>query len=286
TVLMTVVPAKVAGVKEIVICTPPRNNNETILVAADLLGVTEIYNVGGSQAVAAMAYGTDSIPKVDKIVGPGNIYVTAAKKVVYGDVGVDFIAGPSEIMIVAEKGNAEFIAADMLSQAEHDRLSSAILVTTNEKLAKQVEKELDKQLAELKTKDIAQESLRKYGAIIIAKNIDNAFDVVNDFAPEHLEIMSDDEKLLSKVKNAGAVFLGEYSVEAAGDYCSGPNHVLPTKGFAKARAGLSVMDFVKMPTLQKLTKQGLKSMGDTIIRLASVEGLDAHKKSIEKRIKQ
>ncbi|MBW2980639.1 histidinol dehydrogenase [Candidatus Woesearchaeota archaeon] len=283
TVLMTVVPAKAAGVKEIIICTPPRKNNESILVAADILGVKKIFKVGGAQAVAAMAYGTESIPKVDKIVGPGNIYVTAAKKLVYGDVGIDFIAGPSEIMIIAEEGRAEFIAADMLSQAEHDRLASAIFVTTSEKLAKKVQKELERQLKELKTKDIAQESLRKYGAVIIAKNIDDAFKVVNDFAPEHLEI--EDEKWLSKVKNAGAVFVGEYSVEAAGDYCSGPNHVLPTKGFAKARAGLSVLDFVKMPTIQNITKDGLKSLKDTIVNLASVEGLDAHKKSVEKRLK-
>lgn len=283
TVLMTAVPAKVAGVKEIVICTPPGRNNESILVAADIVGVKEIYKVGGAQAISAMAYGTESIAKVDKIVGPGNIYVTAAKKLVYGDVGIDFIAGPSEIMIVSEKGNPEFIAADMLSQAEHDKLASAILVTTNKKLASDVENQLKIQLKQLKTKKIAEESLKNYGAIIIVKDIDEGFKIVNDLAPEHLEI--EDEKWLPKVKNAGAVFLGEYSVEAAGDYCSGPNHVLPTKGFAKARAGLSVLDFVKMPTIQKLSKQGLKSLGDAIINLASVEGLEAHKKSVEKRLR-
>ena len=283
TVLMTAVPAKVAGVKEIVICTPPGRNNESILVAADIVGVKEIYKVGGAQAISAMAYGTESIAKVDKIVGPGNIYVTAAKKLVYGDVGIDFIAGPSEIMIVSEKGNPEFIAADMLSQAEHDKLASAILVTTNKKLASDVENQLKIQLKQLKTKKIAEESLKNYGAIIIVKDIDEGFKIVNDLAPEHLEI--EDEKWLPKVKNAGAVFLGEYSIEAAGDYCSGPNHVLPTKGFAKARAGLSVLDFVKMPTIQKLSKQGLKSLGDAIINLASVEGLEAHKKSVEKRLR-
>lgn len=284
TVLMTAIPAKVAGVKKIVICTPPGRNNESILVAADIVGVKEIYKVGGAQAIAAMAYGTESIAKVDKIVGPGNIYVTAAKKLVYGDVGIDFIAGPSEIMIVADKGNAGFIAADMLSQAEHDKLASAILVTTNKKLSLEVENQLKIQLKRLKTKKIAEESLDKYGAIIIAKSIDEAFRIVNDLAPEHLEIMND--KWLSKVKNAGAIFLGEYSVEAAGDYCSGPNHVLPTKGFAKARAGLSVLDFVKMPTVQKLTKEGLKSIGDAIIKLADTEGLEAHKKSVEIRVRQ
>ncbi|MBW2984540.1 histidinol dehydrogenase [Candidatus Woesearchaeota archaeon] len=284
TVLMTAIPAKVAGVKEIVVCTPPGRNNESILVAADVIGVKEIYKVGGAQAIAAMAYGTESISKVDKIVGPGNIYVTAAKKLVYGDVGIDFIAGPSEIMIVADKGNAEFIAADMLSQAEHDKLASAILVTTNKKLASGVKNQLKIQLNQLKTRKIAEESLKNYGAIIISGTIDEAFKIVNDLAPEHLEI--EDEKWLPKVKNAGAVFIGEYSVEAAGDYCSGPNHVLPTRGFAKARAGLSVLDFVKMPTVQKLTKDGLKGLKDTIISLADVEGLEAHKKSVEKRIKQ
>ncbi len=282
-VLMAVIPAKVAGVKRIVVCSPPGKGNEVILVAADIAGASEIYKVGGAQAIAAMAYGTESIMKVDKIVGPGNIYVTAAKKLVYGDVGIDFIAGPSEIMIVSENGNAEFIAADMLSQAEHDKLASAILVTTNKKLSSDVKKQLEIQLNELKTKEIAEESLDKYGAIIIARNIDEAFDIVNDLAPEHLEI--EDEKWLGKVKNAGAVFIGEYSVEAAGDYCSGPNHVLPTKGFAKARAGLSVLDFVKMPTIQKLSKTGLQSLISVISAIADAEGLEAHKKSAERRLK-
>jgi histidinol dehydrogenase len=282
-VLMTAIPAKVAGVKEIVVCTPPGKDNQTILVAADIAGVKEIYRVGGAQAIAAMAYGTETIKKVDKIVGPGSIYVTAAKKLVYGDVGIDFIAGPSEIMIVSENGNPQFIAADMLSQAEHDILASAILVTTNAKLASKVEKQLGIQLKRLKTKKIAEESLSNYGAIIIAKNINEAFRIVNDLAPEHLEI--ENGNWLGKVKNVGAVFIGEYSVEAAGDYCSGPNHVLPTKGFAKVRAGLSVLDFVKMPTVQKLTREGLESISDTIISLAEAEGLEAHKKSIEKRIK-
>ena len=283
TVIMTVIPARVAGVKEIVVCSPPEID-PAILVAADMCGATEIYKAGGSQAIAAMAYGTETVKKVNKIVGPGNIYVTAAKKIVYGDCGIDFIAGPSEIMIVAdENNNPKYIAADMLSQAEHDKFASSILVTTSEKLVKEVNNEIEKQLDLLPTKEIAKASLENFGGAIIVKDIDEAFDVVNEFAPEHLEIMIDDEKLLSKVKNAGAVFFGEYSVEAAGDYCSGPNHVLPTNQFAKVRGGLSVMDFLKMPTVQKISKKGLLNLSKTIITLANVEGLDAHKKSVEVR---
>jgi len=283
-VLMTVVPAKVAGVTEVIICSPPKSNSYAILVAADIAGADKIFRVGGAQAIAAMAYGTATIPKVDKIVGPGNIFVTAAKKLVYGDVGIDFLAGPSEILILAEKGNPKFIASDMLAQAEHDRLASAILVTTNSRLAKEVEKELEKQLKELSPRNFASESLRKYGAIVIAKNLDEAIKFANDFAPEHLEIVvNDKDKVISKLKNFGALFVGEYSPEAAGDYVVGPNHVLPTGGVAKFRAGLSVLDFVKMPTIQELSKEGLKSLKETITAIANVEGLEAHKKSVEKR---
>ena len=281
-VLMTATIAKVAGVKEVIICTPPRTNNHEILVAADIAGVDRVFRVGGAQSIAAMAYGTGTIPKVDKIVGPGNIYVTAAKKLVYGDVGIDFLAGPSEILIIAEKGNPRFIAADMLSQAEHDNLASAIFITTKKNLAEKVKKELNKQLKGLD--DITtQEAIRKYSAIIIAKNIDDAFKISNDIAPEHLEIISEDGKLLNKVKNAGAVFLGEYSCESAGDYCSGPSHVLPTSGNSKQRAGLSVYDFIKMPSFQKITRSGLRKLKGTITRIADVEGLKAHKKSAEIR---
>lgn len=283
-VLMTVVPAKVAGVKEVIICSPPRENNYDILVAADIAGADKIFRIGGAQAVAAMAYGTESIPKVDKIVGPGNIFVTAAKKLVYGDTGLDFLAGPSEIMIIAEKGNPEIMAADMLAQAEHDRLASAVLVTTNKKLAEEVKAEINKQLKELNN-ITAQEAIRKYSAIIIAKSIGESFDIANDFAPEHLEIISEDKNLLKKVKSAGAVFLGEYSCEAAGDYCSGPSHVLPTAGFARIRAGLSVLDFVKMPSFQSLSKNGLERLKGTITKIAGAEGLKAHKRSVEKRFR-
>jgi histidinol dehydrogenase len=284
-VLMTVIPAKVAGVKEIIICTPPKEDNYALYVAADICGVDKIYRVGGAQAIAAMAYGTKSIPKVDKIVGPGNIFVTAAKKLVYGDVGIDFLAGPSEVLILAESGDASFIASDMLAQAEHDVMASAILVTPNKELAKSVEKEISKQLKELNNDSFASESLRKYGAIVLVDDIDSGIDIVNDFAPEHLEIIVKDAKdVIPRLNNFGALFIGQYSPEAAGDYCTGPNHVLPTSGVAKFRAGLSVMDFVKTPTVQELSKEGLKSLSDSIISIASIEGLEAHKKSVEKRI--
>lgn len=280
-VLMTVIPAKVAGVKEIIVCCP--KITKEILAACEIAGADKIFRVGGAQAIAAMAYGTETIPKVNKIVGPGNIYVTAAKKLVFGDAGIDFLAGPSEIMIIAEKANPEFIAADMLSQAEHDAMASSVLVTPNASLAKKVKQEIENQLKKLKTKKIAEKSLENFGAIVIVKNMDEAFEFANDFAPEHLEIMAYDENVLSKVRNAGAVFLGEYSPEAAGDYCSGPNHVLPTQGVAKFRAGLGVMDFLKMPTFQRLTKKGLQGIKDSIVNIAELEGLDAHAKSVKKR---
>lgn len=285
TVLMTVVPAKVAGVKEIVVCSPPKKDNWALYVAADICGADKIYRIGGAQAIAAMAYGTQTIKKVDKIIGPGNIFVTAAKKIVYGDVGIDFLAGPSEVLILAEEGNIEFIAADMIAQAEHDRLASAVLITTNEKLGKNVVKEIEKQLKDLKPESFASESLRKYGAIILAGNLDEAINFVNDFAPEHLElIVKNKDKVIKKLNNFGALFIGEYSPEAAGDYCSGPNHVLPTGGVAKFRAGLGVMDFIKMPSVQELSKEGLKGLKDTIIGLSNIEGLEAHRKSVEKRV--
>lgn len=280
TVLMTVIPAKVAGVKEVVIASPPKPKNYALLVAAGIAGADKIFRIGGAQAIAALAYGTETIPKVDKIVGPGNIFVTAAKKLVYGDVGIDFLAGPTEVMIVSEKGNPKFIAADLLAQAEHDRMASAILVTTSKGLAENVKKEINIQLKGLKTESIASESIRKNSAIIVAGNMDEAIKLINDFAPEHLII--EDKKILDKINNAGAIFIGSYSCEAAGDYCVG-NHVLPTGGIAKFRAGLSVFDFVKMPTVQELSKDGLRSIKEVITALADAEGLDAHKKSVEKR---
>ncbi|MBU0628933.1 MAG: histidinol dehydrogenase [Nanoarchaeota archaeon] len=284
TVIMTVVPAKAAGVKEVIVCSPAKEDNYVMYAAADIAGADKIYRIGGAQAIAAMAYGTESVCKVDKIVGPGNIFVTAAKKLVYGDVGIDFLAGPSEVMIIAEYGNPKFIAADMLAQAEHDLMASAVLITTDEKLAEGVERELNKQLNELNVKSFAAESLRKYGAIVIADDIDSAIDMANGFAPEHLEIIvKDKSKVIEKLNNFGALFIGEYSPEAAGDYVAGPNHVLPTGGVAKFRAGLSVLDFVKMPTVQELSKDGLKSLKGAIEKIASVEGLEAHKKSVERR---
>lgn len=284
TILMTVIPAKVAGVKEIIICSPPKENNFALYVAADIAGADKIYRIGGAQAIAALTYGTETIPKVDKIVGPGNIFVTAAKKLVYGDVGIDFLAGPSEVLILAEKGNPKFIAADMLAQAEHDILASAVLVTTKKQLAEEVKEELTKQLKSLSPKSFAPASLRKYGAIILADNLNEAIKFTNDFAPEHLEIIvNNKEEVIRKLNNFGALFIGGYSPEAAGDYASGPNHVLPTGGVAKFRAGLSVLDFVKMPTVQELSKEGLNSLKETITTLADMEGLEAHKKSVEKR---
>lgn len=288
TILMTVIPAKVAGVKEVVICSPPKPNNYIIYVAADIAGADKIFRVGGSQGIAAMAYGTDTIPKVDKIVGPGNIFVTAAKKLVYGDVGIDFLAGPSEILIIAEKGSPKNIAIDMLSQAEHDRLASAILLTPNKKLAERVQKELNVELNKLKTRSIAQQSLKKYGAIIIVKDLNEAADLANKIAPEHLEIIVQEKKkkdLVKKITNAGAIFVNDYSCGSAGDYCIG-NHVLPTGGSSRFTAGLSTLDFIKMPTIQELTKQGLYSIKNTIKTLAQLEGLDAHEKAVEARFKK
>ena len=285
--LMGIIPAKVAGVEKIFVCTPPKEGgkvNEAIVVAADIAGVTKIFKVGGAQAIAAMAFGTETIPKVDKIVGPGNIYVTAAKKLVYGDVGIDFLAGPTEVLIIADdSANPRFIAADMIAQAEHDVLASSLLVTESKELGKKVLEELRKQLKKLTTAEIARKSLEKYGGIILVRDLDEAFEFANEFAPEHLEIMINDVRLLEKVKNAGAVFLGEYSVEAAADYASGSNHILPTGGFAKVRAGLSVKDFVKTPTVQILSKEGLETIKDTIVTLAKLESLFGHANSVKIR---
>ncbi|MFC1690875.1 histidinol dehydrogenase [Nanoarchaeota archaeon] len=288
-VLMNALPAKVAGVKNIIICTP--NPVDEILAAADIAGVSKVFQIGGAQAIAAMAYGTETIPKTNKIVGPGNVFVTAAKKLVYGDVGVDFIAGPSEILIIADKNSdPEFIAADMLSQAEHDEVSASILITPAKEIPGKVNKELKKQLANLSTKRIAGTALKNNGIIILTKDIDESVKISNNIAPEHLEIMIDDEntqkKILKRINNAGAVFVGSYSVEAAGDYASGPNHVLPTGGFAKARAGLSIVDFIKTPTIQKLSKPGLKALEKTITTIAEAEGLIAHSNSAKIRFKK
>ncbi|MBW2990031.1 histidinol dehydrogenase [Candidatus Woesearchaeota archaeon] len=283
-VLMSVVPAKAAGVKNIIVCSPPKQDNWALYAACDIAGADKVYRIGGAQAIAAMAFGTETVPKVDKIVGPGNIFVTAAKKLVYGDVGIDFLAGPSEILIIAEKGNPKFIAADMIAQAEHDVLASSILVTTGKELAEKVEKELEKQLKELKRYSLAPQSLRKYGCIIVAGSLEEAVSFANDFAPEHLEIIvKEPEKVIRQLSNFGALFIGEYSPEAAGDYCSGTNHILPTGKASRFRAGLSVMDFIRMPSFQNLSKEGLKSLKESITALADAEGLEGHRKSVEKR---
>ena len=287
-VLMNVIPAKVAGVEEIIMCTPPGKDGKvypTTLVAAKESGVDVIYKVGGAQAVGAMAYGTESIPKVDKIVGPGNIYVALAKKAVFGYVSIDSVAGPSEIMVLAdETANPRFVAADLLSQAEHDEMASAILVTTSEELAGQVSKEVDGFVAVLSRKDIIQKSLDTYGYILIASSMEEAIDVVNEIASEHLEIVTKNPfDTMTRVKNAGAIFLGEYSSEPLGDYFAGPNHVLPTNGTAKFFSPLSVDDFIKKSSIISYSKEALDSIHNDIENFANAEHLTAHANSIHVR---
>lgn len=287
-VLMNVIPAKVAGVEEIIMCTPPGKDGKvypTTLVAAKESGVDVIYKVGGAQAVGAMAYGTESIPKVDKIVGPGNIYVALAKKAVFGYVSIDSVAGPSEIMVLAdETANPRFVAADLLSQAEHDEMASAILVTTSEELAGQVSKEVDGFVAVLSRKDIIQKSLDTYGYILVASSMEEAIDVVNEIASEHLEIVTKNPfDTMTRVKNAGAIFLGEYSSEPLGDYFAGPNHVLPTNGTAKFFSPLSVDDFIKKSSIISYSKEALGSIHNDIENFANAEHLTAHANSIHVR---
>ncbi len=290
-VLMTAVPAQVAGVEEIVMVSPPDETgkmNPYTLVAADLAGVHEIYKVGGAQAVAALAYGAGSLRPVDKIVGPGNVYVTMAKKLVYGTVDIDMLAGPSEILVLADDtADASFVAADLLSQAEHDRLSSAILLTNSMKLATAVKKELPKQLAQLSRKEIAKASLEGQGAIIVTKDLPEAFDLANAFAPEHLELAIEDPfGKLGLVKNAGAIFLGHYSPEPLGDYMAGPNHVLPTSGTARFYSPLNLDTYLKKMSLISYTKEGLNACGDAVVLLANKEGLEAHAASVAIRMKK
>jgi len=269
-VLMNAVPAKVAGVKRIIMVTPPGGTdgiNPAILVAANEAGVDEIYRIGGAQAIAALAFGTQSIPKVDKIVGPGNIYVALAKRMVYGYCDIDMIAGPSEIMVVAdETANPGFVAADMLSQAEHDALASSILVTTSEKIAEEVKRELEIQLNKLPRKEIAEKSLKDFGAIVLVDDMDSAVNVVNKIAPEHLELcVSEPFNLISYIKNAGAIFLGNYSSEPLGDYYAGPNHVLPTSGTARFFSPLNVAEFMKKSSIISYSKKALQMVKDDVI---------------------
>lgn len=289
TILMTVIPAKIAGVKKIICCSPPQKDGkigDAILVAAHLAGADEIYKVGGAQAIGAMAYSTESIPKVEKIVGPGNIFVTAAKKLVYGEVDIEFPAGPSEVLILADKtANAEYIATDILSQAEHDPKASCFFVTDDENLAEDVLEFVDKKTEDAPRAEIIKEALSNSGKIILTKNFEDAVYVTNEYAPEHLVIMTkDDESTLSHINNAGSIFLGKYSPVACGDYGSGTNHVLPTGGGAKMYSGLSTESFIKKPTVQKITQEGLEKISTTCIPIAEYEGLFAHVDSIKTRL--
>jgi histidinol dehydrogenase len=287
TVLMNVIPAQVAGVEEIALCVPAPGGeiNPCVMAAVQLLGVTEVYRIGGAQAVGAMAYGTKTIRKVDKIVGPGNIYVATAKKMVFGEVAIDMIAGPSEILIIADRSaNPDFIAADLLSQAEHDEYASSILITDCERLADAVEKKLKKQLTSLRREKIAGRSVDNYGAIILTKDIRDAVEISNSIAPEHLEIMTKNpKKVLPIVKNAGAIFLGEWTPEALGDYSAGPNHTLPTCGTARFSSPLGVYDFMKRSSLLSFSKEGFRKLAGTVKTLTNAEGLEAHGNAIRIR---
>ena len=290
-VLMNVLPAKVAGVDRIIMCTPPGKDGKvyaSTLVAAKEAGVDEIYKVGGAQAIAAMAFGTESIPKVDKIVGPGNIYVALAKKAVFGYVSIDSIAGPSEILVLAdETANPRYVATDLLSQAEHDEMASAILITTSEELAKKVSDEIDGFVQELSRKEIIQKSLDNYGYILVASDLDEAIDAVNEIASEHMEIVTKDPfHVMTKIRNAGAIFIGEYSSEPLGDYFAGPNHVLPTNGTAKFFSALSVDDFIKKSSIISYSRDALEPVYKDIVKFAECEKLTAHANSIKVRFEK
>ncbi|GAB1530909.1 MULTISPECIES: histidinol dehydrogenase [Brevibacillus] len=289
-VLMNAIPAKIAGVPEVVITTPPGADgkiNPAILVAAQIAGVTEIYKVGGAQAIAALTYGTGQIKSVDKIVGPGNIFVALAKREVFGLVSIDMVAGPSEIAVIAdETANPRYVAADLLSQAEHDPMSAAILVTTSQALAEQVSQEVERQLADLPRKSIAEAAIRDYGAILLVADLEEGFAVINRIAPEHLEIMmAEPFEHLGKVENAGAIFLGPYSSEPVGDYFAGTNHVIPTNGTARFSSPLSVDDFIKKSSVVSYSKRDLRENGHKIVALAEQEGLSGHGRAILARLR-
>lgn len=287
-VLMNVIPAKVAGVEQLIMCSPvPGGNlNPYILVAADIAGVSEIYKIGGAQAVAAMAYGTATVPKVDKIVGPGNIYVATAKRYVFGQVDIDMIAGPSEILVIADdSADPSFVASDLLSQAEHDELASSILITTSRALAEKVSAEVERQLANLSRKEIARKAIDRFGAIVLVKTLQEAADASNSIAPEHLELAVEKPfDLLALIKNAGAIFLGHYTPESVGDYIAGPNHVLPTGGTARFFSPLSTDSFMKKSSLIFYTKEGLNRVAEAVTQIADVEGLEAHGNTIRIRM--
>lgn len=290
-VLMNVIPAKVAGVKNVIMTTPCGKDGKvypSTLVAAKEAGVDQIYKVGGAQAIAALAFGTESIPKVDKIVGPGNIYVALAKKAVFGYVSIDSIAGPSEILVLAdETANPRFVAADLLSQAEHDEMASAILVTTSEELAKKVSEEVDRFVAVLSRKEIIQKSLDQYGYILVADSLDAAIHTVNEIASEHLELVTKNPfEVMTKIRNAGAIFIGEYSSEPLGDYFAGPNHVLPTNGTAKFFSPLGVDDFIKKSSIISYSREALEPVYKDIVQFAECEKLTAHTNSIRVRFEE
>jgi len=286
--LMNAIPAIVAGVKEIIVCTPAPNNelNSLLLAAMHLCGIKKAYKIGGASAIAAMAYGTSTIPKVDVITGPGNIFVATAKKLVYGEVNIDMIAGPSEIGILADdSADAKLLAIDLLSQAEHDEMASSILITTDEKLANQTKKEMEIWLKKLSREKIARTSIENRGAIIIAEDIDEAINLMNEIAPEHLEVVCENAmELLPKIKHAGAIFLGSYTPEPIGDYIAGPNHTLPTGGTAKFYSPLSVDNFIKKSSIISMSKKGIEQIGNECALLAKTEGLGAHEYSILERL--
>jgi histidinol dehydrogenase len=279
TILMTVVPAQVAGVRTVCVASP-RAVTE-VFGTADLLGVEQVFEMGGAQAIAAFAYGTRTVPRADRIVGPGNIYVAAAKKLLAGEVGIDFVAGPTEILIIAAEGNPRHLAADMLAQAEHDVDASAVLLTTSRRLAAAVVKEVDRQLATLPTAEVARQSIARNSAVVLVASLDEAVEIANRFAPEHLSIP--DAALLAGIRHAGSVFVGPFSPEAAGDYASGPNHVLPTSGAARIRGGLAVTDYLKVISVQELSVAALARLAPAITTLARAEGLEAHARSVEAR---
>ncbi len=280
TILMTVVPAQVAGVPTVCVASPHAVTE--VFGTASLLAVTHVFEMGGAQAIAAFAYGTRTVPRADRIVGPGNIYVAAAKKLLAGEVGIDFVAGPTEIMIVAAEGDPRHLAADMLAQAEHDVDASAVLLTTSKRLASAVAREVDRQLAVLPTAAVASKAIARNSAIVLVRSLEEALEISNRFAPEHLSIP--DASFLPAVRHAGSVFIGPFSPEAAGDYASGPNHVLPTSGAARVRGGLSVTDYLKVISVQQLSEKALRALAPSITTLARAEGLEAHARSVEVRI--
>jgi histidinol dehydrogenase len=288
TVLMNVIPAQVAGVKEIAIVTPTPQGllNPYVSAAIDMLGVREVYSIGGAQAIAALAFGTEGIKKVDKIVGPGNIYVALAKKLVFGVVDIDMIAGPSEVLVIADRfQRPDFIAADLLSQAEHDENASSVLITSSIKLAREVQEEMKRQLKLLKRKDIALRSIKRFGALIVTKDLVEAASIANMIAPEHLELMIEEPRsLLPHIKHAGAIFMGRWTPEPLGDYVAGPNHTLPTAGTARFSSPLGVYDFIKRSSLLEFTEKGFRKLAPLVETIAGVEGLDAHARTIRVRI--